>query len=282
MALKIENFLLKGTKVENPEETESLYKPPEFQTKEYPDSIVIHYTAMDKFDEAVKVLKEKSVPASAHLIIGKNGQIKQLAPFNYRTWHAGISKYKERSGYNHFSIGIEIDNLGWLEAYDGYFSRPELEIYNIRVTEKDVVKKEHKNPVVRKIYWQKYTKEQIQTVVEICRLLKITYPIKEIVGHDDIAPERKQDPGPAFPMEFLVKEVFSSDRSDDEDPVIYDTIESVVAASKLNIRSAPDLNSDKVARPLNRGAKVEILEKSGEWLKVKTEIEGWVHSNYIQ
>ena len=56
--------------------------------------------------------------------------------------------------------------------------------------------------------WHTFTPEQIQAVIDVCSLLVKTYGIREIVGHDDIAPKRKWDPGPAFPMEYVRSMVF--------------------------------------------------------------------------
>lgn len=263
------------------EDTPNLYSPPNFKDADLPDSVVIHYTAMYSAKGAVNVLTNKLNKASAHLVIGRDGTIYQLAPFNYRTWHAGVSSYNGRSGYNHYSIGIEIDNLGWLDRINNSFTRTELLNQGITVKDDEVIEAEHKNPRVRKKYWHKYTQKQIDLVVEICQLLKDTYDIKEIVGHDDIAGDRKQDPGPAFPMDYLIKKVLYNDRQESDEEELTNTYESFVTASKLNIRIGPDNNAAKVAMPLPRDTKVKVVDKSGAWLKVTTEVEGWVYSKYI-
>jgi N-acetylmuramoyl-L-alanine amidase len=257
--------------------TPNLYQSPGFKLSHLPDSIILHYTAMDSAAAAVTVLSSKQTRASAHLVVAKNGEVYQLAPFNYRTWHAGISSYNGRSDYNQFSIGIEMDNLGWLEPINGAYSRKELIDQGIKRKEDEVERLSHKNPRVRKEFWDRYPPRQLQVVSEICKLLVNAYGIREILGHDDIAPERKQDPGPGFPMVDLIREVFSTERyTEDVAP-----IEGSVTASRLNIRSGPDELSGKVALPLPMGAKVKIMEQSGGWYRVKAEIEGWVNSNYI-
>ncbi len=270
--------------------TNCLSKPPEFKSSHYPDAIIIHYTAMHTVQGAINALskyKEGGRNASAHLVIGKKGEIFQLAPFNYKTWHAGTSSYKGRTSYNNFSLGIEIDNLGWLESFeDGkFYSRPELHrLYKVEIPPKDVIKKSHRNPNYHFQYWQKYTKEQIEVVKEICDILAEEYPIKEILGHDEIAPNRKSDPGPDFPIEWLRKQVLYSDREDPEgiEPDLFEPYAAKVTASKLNIRSGPGAGEPKVAKPLLQGTGVMVIDKAGEWFKIKTEIEGWVHANYIK
>jgi N-acetylmuramoyl-L-alanine amidase len=280
--MELINNKLSGTNIEYIP-TPNLYNPPEFTEKNLPDTIVIHFTAMNTLQGAVKALithKDKD-NVSAHLVIGKKGEIVQLAPFNYRTFHAGKSSYKGRNNYNQYSIGIEIDNLGWLIKYDNFYSRPELLPYNIKVYDNDVLMQFHKNKNYHPYqYWQKYTAEQLEAVLLICRLLKENYPIKEIVGHDDIAPERKPDPGPAFPMQWLINEIFYPGREDDieDEKNIY---EAKVNVEKLNIRSSPSEDAPKIALPLNKDQKIKVIEKSGDWIKVKTEIEGWVFGKYI-
>ncbi len=270
-------------------QTECLSKPPEFANEKLPDAIIIHYTAMNKAEDAVNSLmhlKANGKNASAHLVIGKQGQIYQLAPFNYKTWHAGTSFYNGRAGYNNFSIGIEIANLGWLESYDDgkFFSRFDLMqgAHPVKRGPDEVVKKRHKNPHITKEYWDKYTPEQINAVQEICDLLSQRYHIKEILGHDEIAPDRKQDPGPDFPIELIRNEVLYSNREEEKDPDTFEPFTAKVDTAKLNIRSGPGVNDPKIANPLIFGKELTVLEKAGEWYKVKTEIEGWVNAKYVK
>ena len=73
-----------------------------------PDTIVIHYTAGKNGISSAHYLAKDNVKASAHLVLDRSGKIIQLVPFNTISWHAGKSSYAERSGFNNFSIGIEI------------------------------------------------------------------------------------------------------------------------------------------------------------------------------
>jgi N-acetyl-anhydromuramoyl-L-alanine amidase len=97
---------------------------------------------------------------SSHLLIHRDGSVSQFVPFNKRAWHAGESAFMGRRACNDFSVGIE------LEGTDSSFFR-------------DV---------------------QYQVLAEVCRLLISHYDVPEenIVGHSDIAPGRKTDPGPLF------------------------------------------------------------------------------------
>ncbi|UII25986.1 N-acetylmuramoyl-L-alanine amidase [Fulvivirga maritima] len=271
--MKIIDHQLQGEKVTY-QPTPNYYNPPFRTSSGLPDAIVIHYTAMTSVEGAVKVLttKYEKGNASAHLVIGKQGEIVQLSNFNFRTWHAGKSQYNGRSGYNSYSIGIEIDNVGWLNKMeDGTFSRHKL---GKSFTQDQIVQCPHFNPNVHYQYWERFTDSQIETVTEICQLLYELYGIKEILGHDEIAPDRKQDPGPAFDIRQLRNDVLKN-RSDEGES-------GVVSASMLNIRAGAGTNFDKVAQPLIRNTEVEILEESGDWYKVKTSIEGWVSKDFIE
>ncbi|MDZ7605909.1 MAG: N-acetylmuramoyl-L-alanine amidase [Cyclobacteriaceae bacterium] len=255
-------------------QTPNFYNPPFNTPTGLPDAVIIHYTAMTSAEGAVKVLTVKHPDgnnASAHLVIGKKGEVFQLAKFNQRTWHAGESSFNGRKGYNSLSIGIEIDNVGWLTRQsNGKFSRTRL---NAEYTEDQVVHQRHSNPKVPYEYWEKYTQEQIDVVFDICELLRHHYGIIEILGHDQIAPDRKQDPGPAFPMDELRSEVIK-DRSGE-------AAEGRVNTNLLNIRAGAGPDFEKVAQPLNINSDVEILEEKNGWYRVRTKIEGWVSKKYI-
>ena len=80
-----------------------------------PDTIVLHYTAGASVNSCVNWLCNPAAKASAHLIVGKNGEVVQLVGFDTVAWHAGKSEWKGRKNLNQFSIGIELDNAGLLE-----------------------------------------------------------------------------------------------------------------------------------------------------------------------
>ena len=88
---------------------------------EEPDTIVVHYTAGSSARGAAEYLARPGVDASAHLVIGRRGEVYQLVPFNVEAWHAGRSSLLGRSDVNHYSIGIELDNLGRLRKEGSRF-----------------------------------------------------------------------------------------------------------------------------------------------------------------
>lgn len=241
-----------------------------------PDTIVLHYTAGSNANSAIQTFINPLAKASAHLIIDRNGAITQMVPFNKIAWHAGESQYEGRIGFNKYSIGIEIDNAGPLEKrgdkYVSWFNR----IY----PENEVVYAVHRNEFSPR-YWHAYTEIQIEKVMEICYLLMNTYPVKNIFGHEEISPGRKTDPGPAFPLEKIRSRLIDSKRdSDGEEKIMGQDMN--VTTDGLNIRELPDINSEKVAKPLVKNQKVRVIEKKNGWIKVTTTITGWVAERYLK
>lgn len=245
-----------------------------------PDSIIVHYTAGSSAESSVRSLSNPKQKVSAHLVVGRKGEIYQLVPFDTIAWHAGASKWKGREGYNKFSIGIEIDNAGILKPNG---SGKYLSWFNRLYSADEVLKAKHRNGGAEQ-YWHQYTEDQINAVFEICECLCDSYPIKEILGHEEIAPARKTDPGPAFPLERLRASIFENDRESETDNKVSNPMIKYarVTTPLLNIRNGPGVAFDKAAEPLQLGAKVEVLDTDAGWTKVRYSTEGWVSSKYLE
>jgi N-acetylmuramoyl-L-alanine amidase len=191
--MKISKHLLQGDAEQKVVFTASPNKSGPFKTG-LPDTIIIHFTAGRDAQSAIKTLIDPKVKASAHLMVGRDGSVTQLVPFNEACWHAGKSAYDGRVGLNDFSIGIEIDNAGRLEKQgDGYFSW-----FGKQYPREEVFEGVHRNES-EPTFWHRFQERDIETVREICSLLIRAYGIRFILGHEEIAPGRKTDPGPAFP-----------------------------------------------------------------------------------
>ena len=133
--------------------------------------IIIHYTGMKNELMALNRLTDHKSKVSAHYFIKKNGGILNLVPDLYEAWHAGKSHWKNLQSLNSHSIGIEIQNSG------------------------------HEN------FYEKFSINQIKSVKKLLKFLMVKYKInrKNILGHSDIAPNRKKDPGEKFPWKELAK-----------------------------------------------------------------------------
>lgn len=159
----------------------------------HPDMIILHYTGGADALSSAHHLARPDTDVSAHLVIGHDGGIIQLLPFDTIAWHAGRSSYEGRTNLNRYSIGIEMDNAGQLHRREGRF----YSWFN-REYMPDEVYTDCEGGRAR--YWHNYTLVQLQSVFAVCKLLLNAYPIRHIVGHSDVS-RRKTDPGPAFPME---------------------------------------------------------------------------------
>lgn len=238
-----------------------------------PCYLVFHYTAGKSATSSINWLTNPESKASAHLILARDGTITQLAPFTMKTWHAGLSHWDGLSGLNGYSIGIEMDNAGPLkkvgDKYQAWFGT----LY----AEDQVIYVKHKLDDEPR-WWHVYTEVQIQKALELAQLLVRHYNLKEVVGHEDIAPDRKRDPGPAFPLEHVRASVLGREG---EEPECYE-----VTVSSLNIRSGPGVEFPPVAEPLKGGTEVVLLEKRDRWNKVELvkngDIEGWVHNQFLR
>jgi N-acetyl-anhydromuramyl-L-alanine amidase AmpD len=160
-------------------------------------ALVIHFTGGATGASSVEAMRERGL--SAHLVVDRDGSVIQCRAFNRVASHAGASRWvdpntgKRFDGLNSCSIGIEIANAGnddgalkWARKQPGF----------------DSITAKHRNGGAT-VEWEKYPKAQLEAVFAISKLLVANYKLDDVTGHDCIAPERKDDPGPAFPMEEL-------------------------------------------------------------------------------
>ncbi len=148
---------------------------PNFSTKIRPKKnikfVIIHYTGMQSKIESINRLKNIKSKVSCHYFIDRKGIISQMIKDNKVAWHAGKSKWKTFRNLNENSIGIELVNKGHEFGY------------------------------------QNFSNIQIIKLIDLCKNLKKKYKIKKenFLGHSDIAPLRKIDPGEKFPWKKLSK-----------------------------------------------------------------------------
>ncbi len=133
--------------------------------------VIIHYTGMQSTRVSLSKLCNPKNKVSAHYVIDRKGGIFNLVATNKIAWHAGKSRWKNKKNLNSESIGIELQNRGHGSNYENYGTK------------------------------------QIKSLIYICKKLKGKYKINQgnFLGHSDIAPLRKIDPGEKFPWEELSK-----------------------------------------------------------------------------
>ncbi len=240
-----------------------------------PRFLVIHYTAGSSFNGSLSHLTRRGAGASAHLLIGRDGAIAQLVPFNRIAWHAGVSRWQGLEGLNKHSIGIELDNAGPLDRQGEHWSA----WFGRSYPDDEVIVARHKNGGRRR-GWQAYSEAQLAAALEASAALCQHYGLADVLGHDDIAPERKTDPGPAFPLSSFRAAVLG--RQDDI-PGHFETI------TRLNIRESPRLDGAKLPEaPLAAGTRLSLISQQGKWGYVEVlddagvpSASGWVHTDYI-
>ena len=138
-------------------------------------SIIIHYTGMQSERESIRRLSSKNSKVSCHYLINRKGNVFRMVKDENIAWHAGKSMWGKYKNLNKNSIGIELVNKGHKYGY------------------------------------QAFTKIQIKKLIKLCKYLKKKYKIKNnnILGHSDIAPLRKKDPGEKFPWKLFYKNKLS-------------------------------------------------------------------------
>ena len=136
-----------------------------------PSMIILHYTGMPSAEAAIARLCDPESQVSAHYVVDEDGSILQLVAEEHRAWHAGASYWAGVSDVNSASIGVEIVNPGHEHGY------------------------------------RAFPQEQMQAVLELCRDVKNRYNVanNRVLGHSDIAPGRKIDPGELFDWPFLAE-----------------------------------------------------------------------------
>lgn len=163
--------------------------------------LILHYTTIDT-STSLRVLTQEEV--SSHYLVsdGPRPVVYRLVDESRRAWHAGPSEWKGHTALNASSIGIEIVNLGFKDTPQG------------RV-------------------WDEYTPQQIEVLVPLIRDIVQRHQIRpdRVLGHSDIQPQTKQDPGPRFPWQRLA----------DEGLILWPDAAKVAAAEPLFVQALPDV-----------------------------------------
>jgi N-acetylmuramoyl-L-alanine amidase len=181
------------------------------------EGVVLHNTADPKESRVLIWFQDSQAKASAHFVIARNGHITQCVPLEEVAWHAGASKmlYRgaENPNVNLFTIGIELCNCGRLnkDPVSGrlYYvvAGKQFDYDGLPAVEAGLI---FGNGQVVKGLWEPYAKPQLAMLKWLLEeLQKEGYPVKNLVGHEEIAVPmgRKQDPGPLFPWEAFERDI---------------------------------------------------------------------------
>jgi N-acetylmuramoyl-L-alanine amidase len=292
--MTIENHWLKA---DNNTEKIVISETPNARDVIDPDYLIIHYTAGDTAKAAIDwFMNTSSNPdkIAAHIVLDLDGTITQLVPFNRRANHAGSSTWDGIDNFNHHSIGIEIVNPGFCEKLaDGSYKRKvtatKSQAY-LKTRSKDILETKHKHKFWTandNNHWFKFPPAQLAALYKLSKTLIQHYQLIQVLGHDDISPLRKPDPGPCFPWkEFKTNVLGKPDNVGD----IF-----IVNTESANFRVDHSTNSP-VLKKLPKGYHVGLIETFGAWSKVylandKKELLkdnrciktiGWVHSSLLE
>lgn len=255
-----------------------------------PRWLVMHYTA-DSGSAALNwfASPDNKDKVSAHIVIARDGTITQCVPFNRKANHAGKSEWKDvKTGLNSHSIGIEMVGWGIVEGGPGNWKaggKP--------VPDAEVLQATHKfgKPTCG---WSKYPQAQLDAAQELAKLLVREYGLEDVIGHDDIAPGRKQDPGPAFPMESFRAACKQQGApggatvagTGTPAPKGLKPIARFRVTTTLKVRSGPGMDNAPVAgSPLPPDTIVRATEDQGGWKRITAEgssVSGWVSAKYLE
>lgn len=190
---------------------------------------IIHYDASPNESGAIDWMISPKSKVSAHIHISRSGKVTQLLALNIKGYHAGESTWKGINGMNSHSIGIELQNTGT----------------------------------------QEYTQVQLEALIGVCKALNSAYPIKEWIGHNDVSPGRKIDPGKQFPWMWFKEELGVESK------------DMRTTTSDLNLRVGAGTQYSRLS-VLPKGIEVQILSSENGWSKVVYNgITGWVSNQYL-
>lgn len=192
------------------------------------DTIIIHYTGMETPEDALERLCDEGEDArargrvSAHYMIYEDGRIVSLVNERDRAWHAGVSFFKGRTNLNNHSIGIELVNCG---HYIGYTDFP---------------------------------KAQMDALIELCTGIIQRHPIQKklVLGHNDVAIGRKNDPGEKFDWAYLAKAGIGlwpvPEKKDYDSAQVYASSPSTLRGALIKFGYDPDVSTDLMCMAFNR------------------------------
>jgi len=252
-----------------------------------PTLLIVHDTAgaLD-YRGSVSWLCNPQAKASAHFVIGRKGEVVQLASCRVKTWHAGKSSYLGRQNVNDFSIGIEIANPGKLTVASG--AKVARASFGAEYSIADYRIEFRESAAHGPGWWMPYTKPQLDAVLALAMAIRDKYEITRCAAHFEISPGRKIDVGPQFPLAWLKQKMEGREDADN----------IAMLEKGTPIRQWPSLFPTNVIKDVEGDGMIVDIVTSGEffpagqdlppdwvsnaekkilWYKVNTgEVSGWV------
>lgn len=244
-----------------------------------PKYIIMHCTTTGSpFDRNVTSMLRENYDASVHLLIGRAGEIQQFVPFNNSAAHCGDNHWHNvYNSMDSHSIGIEMLNAGKLTTDNGvdYYKSNFGITYPVPEDERVFYNGE---------WWQIYPQAQLNSALEIVRLLIHHYPdIKDVLGHNEINPgQRPEDPGPAFPMQWFHAQALGLDES-------LPITRVHVTTRFVRLFSGPGENYERIGDGFPKNTPLGVLSAENGWSLVhvypdKREppyMTGWMQTDSI-
>lgn len=219
-----------------------------------PTFLIIHYTATETASSPInwfKDTKTNTQKIAAHIVLGKDGAITQMIPFNKKANHAGSSNWDGVDGMNTNAIGIEIVNPGMVSKTFPAKTNP-------------IVKASHKHNLPgtgNNEFWFVYPQAQLAALYQLSKVILATYPsIKSVLGHDDVSPYRKVDPGPAFSWDAFKQAVYG--KTDHIGKIF------TVNTNDTKFRNTNSTVNNTPIKSLPIGYQVGLIAVLGDWYKV--------------
>lgn len=262
--------------------------------------LVMHYTGGASGQSSIDWFTNPASRVAAHVVIDRDGTVTQCVPFTDRAWHCGPSRWRDGTGtvfegLNNWSIGIELANSGACrQTASGAWKNG----LGVGVAAADIIEAEHKNgPIffganshgvptgsVTRPGWEVYPTEQLFAARGVASALMAHYDLAGVMGHDDISPGRKSDPGPLFDIDGF-REAVTGQGGDGAGTWRV----RPGTPGGLAIRVGPGKDFAKVQQAnLPVGTVVVPNQRQGLWWHVTVldaqgdnDLDGWVFSSYL-
>lgn len=239
--------------------------------------LIMHVTTGTTMQGVINFFKNPASGVSAHLLIGRDGRIIQFVPFDKVAYHSGLSYWEGDANLNKLSIGIELDNAADLSGEPGSYNKR-----GVSIPDSEVERAVHWKSGFEK-GWHKFTPIQLEIALQVAKILKEHYGIKEIIGHDVVNLKNRLDPGPLFPMRAWREDIFERKEPDIQR---YTLTESADIYEHIGDKT-PDPNHPSHGT-LDENSMVQLRDEIEDWLLMRPLIGnlsdevGWIERKNIK